>query len=375
VEIDGTEGALHLFADPEREAPQLQPGDLYFPNGCHDVGRINLKSGQTVYLADGAVVYGEIYAEGVENVRVCGRGILDHSKASAGECSKGIIDPPRPSPIEIRYSKGVIIEDIVVRDPCFLSVRPICCEDILIDNIKIVGCWRYNSDGIDLINSKNGIIKNCFVRSFDDSLCLKGFHFPYQGEMFYRGKTYDTMENITFRNCVVWNEWGNALHVGVDLCAKAVKNCVFCDCDIIHASYSCLNVSNVDYAEVSNILYENIRVEYEEGCQMPKIQEYDGEAFEKTPKGEYMPFLFLVKVMENQYSCGGTKRGKLCGITFKDIKISAPKIPPSEIEGFNKEYAVKNITFENITLNGNRLKSLSDMGFKVGDFVFDAECK
>ena len=40
------------------------------------------------------------------------------------------------------------------------------CEDVRIDNIKGIGMWRYNSDGIDLFNCKDAIIKNCFSIDF-----------------------------------------------------------------------------------------------------------------------------------------------------------------------------------------------------------------
>ena len=79
---------------------------MYFGPGEHDVGRIVPKSGQTIYIDSGAVVYGEIFAWDVENVTIAGRGILDHSKMQPGEnLRKEDIDPVRPSPILFQYSK------------------------------------------------------------------------------------------------------------------------------------------------------------------------------------------------------------------------------------------------------------------------------
>ena len=371
VEFDGTEGALHLFANAPENPVLLSENDIYFGPGEHDVGRIVPQSGQTVYIDEGAVVYGEIYAVDVENVTIAGRGVLDHSKICPDISEKDIIDPPRPSPVEIRYSKNIIIRDIIVRDPCFLAVRPICCEDILIDNIKIIGCWRYNSDGIDLINCRRGVIKNCFLRTFDDSVCLKGFHFPYQGEMFYNHRTYDTMEDILFENCVVWNEWGNALHVGIDLCAKEIKNCVFRNCDIIHSAHNALNVSNVDYAEISDIIYEDIRVEYDDVCYEPRIQQSDEDKYVFDPESTYMPKLFLLMVYEDKYSCGGTKRGKIKNITFKNIQVKALQMPPSLMLGYNEEHAVDGVTFENIMLNGNKITDKEELKLKTEDYVYN----
>ena len=87
VELDGTHHALHLFADPpEDEAPK--PGDpnvLYFGPGVHRPGKIQLKSGQTVYVAGGAVVYAAIEGRWVSGVRILGRGIIDTSEFARGQ--------------------------------------------------------------------------------------------------------------------------------------------------------------------------------------------------------------------------------------------------------------------------------------------------
>lgn len=370
VEFDGMQQALHLFADPCEEKISLRDTDLYFGPGEHNVGRIVPSDGQTVYIDKGAVVFGEIYAADAENVTIAGRGILDHSKMLPEESTDDeLIDPTRPSPIVFMYSKNIVIKDIIVRDPCFLAVRPIACEDVVIDNIKIIGCWRYNSDGIDLINTKRGIIRNCFVRSFDDSICLKGFHFPMQGEMFHNHKAYDAMEDITVENCVVWNDWGHALHIGIDLCAREVKSCTFRNCDIIHSTVSSLNVSNVDYAEVYDILYEDIRVEYDGITQEPKIQMSDEEEYVFATKPSYMPKLINAEIRKDKYSCGGTKRGKAKNISFKDISIAAPKMPPSVIAGYSDEYPVDGVILENITLNGRKITDISEMNVSVNEYA------
>ena len=111
VELDGPHHALHLFADPpEEEAPKAgDPNVLYFGPGVHRPGKIQLKSGQTVYVAGGAVVYAMIEGHGVSGVRILGRGIIDSSEFARGQgrrlnspvrqfgCEDRRRDPARPA--------------------------------------------------------------------------------------------------------------------------------------------------------------------------------------------------------------------------------------------------------------------------------------
>ena len=71
VELDGPHHALHLFADPpEAEAPKSDAaGVRYFGPGVHRPGKIRLQSGETLYVAGGAVVYTAVEARGAVPLR------------------------------------------------------------------------------------------------------------------------------------------------------------------------------------------------------------------------------------------------------------------------------------------------------------------
>lgn len=375
VEFDGTSGALHLFADPAEAIPVPSGDVLYFGPGEHDVGHIELKSNQTVYIDTGAVVYGEIYGCDVENVRILGKGILDHSKQTTPNNDTSFVDPLRPSPIVIRYGKNVELRGITVRDPFFLAVRPIACEGVHIDNVKVIGCWRYNSDGIDLINTRHAVIENCFVRSFDDSFCLKGFCYPFADEMHHNGRTYDVMEDVIFRNCVAFNEWGKALEVGVDLCASEVKNCRFENCDVIHACGMAMDVTNVDYADVHDITFENIRVEHGATASRPMYQ-FEEDTVYTGENSDYMPLLMLCNVTySDEYSAPGDVRGKIHGITFRNIQVHSPRMLPSEFVGYSKAYGVNGVTVADLSWNGRKLTDFTEANITVKEHAHNVILK
>ena len=91
--------------------------------------------------------------------------------------------------ISLKNVINAFISGIILRDPHEWTVVPRNCDSITIDNIKLIGLWRYNSDGIDLVNSKNITIRNTFVRSFDDNIVIKGLKQAYNEQ-------YNTIENI-----------------------------------------------------------------------------------------------------------------------------------------------------------------------------------
>ncbi len=53
---------------------------IYFEGGIHEVGVLNLNSNQTIFIDEGAVVYGCINSYKSQNIKILGKGILDNSK-------------------------------------------------------------------------------------------------------------------------------------------------------------------------------------------------------------------------------------------------------------------------------------------------------
>ena len=94
---------LHLFANPlETETyTEARKGVMYFGPGIHKPddlpnNELRIPSNTTVYLAPGAVIKAKLLVDKAENVRIIGRGILDH--------------PIRG--IEVTDSKNVLIEGV-----------------------------------------------------------------------------------------------------------------------------------------------------------------------------------------------------------------------------------------------------------------------
>lgn len=377
VEPYGRHGALHIFADPVKE--YNKDNVIYYGRGEHDVGMIELKSNQTLFIDEGAVVYACIKAQDAENIKIIGRGILDNSRnkeeilfeVNADNNDADVRNAKRLHTIQLEYCTNIEIDGITIRDSLVYNIRPIGCHNLNISNVKIIGCWRFNSDGIDMHNCEDVHISNCFIRTFDDSICVKGFDF-YQNEedMNHNGKMYDCFKNITVDNCVIWNDWGKCLEIGAETRAEEICGVHFKNCDIIHVMGPVLDCYNVDYADVHDVVYENINVEYDDVIPQMIGQKNDAHKYEDEPSDpENAPLLINASVeYHKEYSAGGKRRGKNRKMTFKNIHLFGRQKIKIGMFGYDSEHKCSDITIDGLFKNGQRISSLDECEYSCNEF-------
>lgn len=385
VEAYGRQKALHIFADPPAVHTPKE-GDLYFGPGEHQVGLIEMQPNQTVFIDAGAVVYGRIHAIDCPNIKILGRGILDCSRIREEllfevheEAARAAVrNAVRHRPIQLEYCDNAQIEGITVRDSLVYNIHPRCCRGLHIANVKLIGNWRYNSDGIDMHNCRDVLIENCFLRTFDDCLCVKGMDCFYDGDLdkaVYEathrgGQVYDTFENITVRNCVLWNDWGKCLEIGAETRAEEICNVVFEDCDIIHVMGPVLDCCNMDYADIHDVTYQNINVEYDHTIPKPVLQGADAAVYE-NPDPDYAPPLMKVCIeYHHEYSAGGTRRGRCHDITFRNIRLWGRQTPRLVFNGFDGQHLVEEVTVENLYHNGKLLSSFQETDYRPNPYTW-----
>ena len=188
IEPDGKRGPLLLFANPLEEDPPLPhaPGVRYFGPGIHHAGKIVMTSNQTLYLAGGAVVKGGVIAEG-SNIRILGRGILD---GSDWPWRRG----PTPHMVSIRGT-DVEVSGITIRGSSHWTIVPRDSQRVTVGHVKICNSRVQNDDGINPCNSQDVLITDCFIRSDDDCVALKGLSYA---------AVDSNVERITVENCTLW---------------------------------------------------------------------------------------------------------------------------------------------------------------------------
>lgn len=387
VEAYGRNRALHIFVDPivDYAIDRAEKNLIYFGAGEHDVGQIELHSGQTLFLDEGAVVYACVHAMDAENIRILGRGILDNSRnkeqilfeMNVEGNDEAVNNATRQHTVQLEYCTNVEIDGITIRDSLVYNIRPIGCENLNIKNVKIIGCWRFNSDGIDMHNCVDVHISDCFIRTFDDSICVKGFDCYYKGDveaavyaaMYRNGKAYDVFKNVLVERCVIWNDWGKALEIGAETRAEEICNIRFENCDLIHLTGPALDCMNVDYADVHEVTFEDIRVECDEVIPKGLIQQNDAHTY-VNPDPDYMPLTLCAHVVfHHEYSAGGVRRGKNRDLTFRNIYVLGKHLPRARFGGYNEEHKTEDVLIDGLYLNGERLTELTGENWNMEAFA------
>jgi hypothetical protein len=339
VEINGeTIRSLHLFANPpEADTPRPNdPGVIYFGPGVHEISHLVVGDNQTVYVAGGAVVRAIIkpdekfhisgysglrgYSPSFElkgrNIKFRGRGIIDQ-----GNCTTHARN--------MLYVRGsdITVEGVILRDASTWTVPVRQSDRVTIRNIKLLG-YRANSDGIDICNSRDVMVEDCFIRTLDDLIVIKAD--KGQGEV----------KRITARRCVLWNQVAHALSVGAEL-RENVDDILFTDCDVIHDTGRewALRIYHCDAATISNIRFEDLRIE----------------------EARRLISVWIGKAVWSR----DAERGHIRNVSFKNIS-AATQGPRVELKGFDANHNTEAITFDNVRINGQPL-TMSDI--KTNAFV------
>ena len=317
----------------------------YFAPGLHDIGTLRLKSNDSVYIAGGAVVYGCFISDDAENIRIWGRGILDgaHIQRADMRARAGF------GCLHIRNSRKVSIKGIILRDPNSWGCNIRECQDVEVSDLKFIGFWRYNADGIDIWNSSDVCVDGCFIRAFDDSFVVRA--------------TDNTMKGIHFSNCVLWNDWGQSSVITARHHIKKIEDITFKNIDIIRAEVCALRLGNYNGADIRNIEYENINLEIDEWVPRQKMQKKENreERYIPKPEDKYCPSLIRVYIDEPS--------GIVENVTYRNIKVYGNTNTPSSFKGMDSEHRVNNILIKNLQFNDKVITDFKEANITVGKFV------
>lgn len=329
---------LHLFTNPlETEIPNAKDDDIiYFKPGVHEVagGKLEVPSGKTVYLAGGAILKGQILLHNVSNVNIRGRGMVDQ------EVRLGI---------HIANSKNVQVEGVFASQ-CLAGGS----TNINITNVKCISFFGWG-DGMNIMASNNVTYEHVFNRTSDDC------HTVYATRKGFTGGA----QNITMRNSTLWADVAHPIMIGIHGNSNdpdTIQNLRYSNIDILdhkekQVDYQgCMAINAGDNNLVRDVIFEDIRVEnFREGQ------------------------LVNLRIFYNEKYCTAPGMG-IENILFRNIEYHGDRANLSILAGYDETRKVKNVTFEDLKINGvvihdvmegkPRWYKTSDMaGFYIGEHV------
>jgi hypothetical protein len=317
IEPDGRKAPLLLFANPsETDVPK--PGDegvVYFGPGMHKPEKIILGSEQTLYLAAGAVVKAEAMARG-SNIRIRGRGILD---GSDWQWRTG----PVGNLIAIRNSTNVEISGITLRGSSHWTIVPKNCRRVTIRNVKICNSRVQNDDGINPCNSQDVLITDCFIRSDDDCVALKGLDFNGRNS---------NVERITVENSTLWCDRARIFLLGHESRAEFMRDITLRNLDIIHFTMTPFLLESGEDMRLQGVTIEDIRIH-----------------------GEGQKQFIRLRPVVNQYMRKKVP-GFISNIRFKNVTVEGQSGDYLvQLQGADAEHNVRDVTFESVSITGSIL--------------------
>lgn len=311
---------LLIFADPpETDVPARDAENVvWFGPGVHELpgGQLEMRPGQTVYLAGGAFVRGRILGQGAKGARILGRGIL----------SGDLLSPTDPAGkkgehfVVLRASDDVLVDGPTLADSPHFNLT-IAGKRAVVRNVKMISWW-FGTDGVGI--QSHGLVEDCFFKVNDDAVKL--YH-----------------DDTTVRRCVIW-QMENGAPFQISWNMPGSNSCFrVSDCDIIRVEHSWKNDNEAVFCAIhggsghmSDYVFEDIRIESARWRLVSLITQ------------------------TNEFARGVTEPGTISDVTFRNITADGPFALPSRLRGFGPRSRIDGIVFDHVRVGGRTLGSLAD---------------
>lgn len=333
VEINDRVNPLFLFADTP-DVPDIKATYFYGP-GIHRIpgdGRMTLESGQSVYLAAGAILEGRfLLAEGSNNISIKGRGILCNGEWPHTSTKVSFLIPHSTF-----YSGGTsnfILEGLTLVQGAGWTVaiedfNGNATHDNLYKNINMVQ-FAGNTDGIWITGDRNRV-ENCFLFTNDDAIVSKG-------------GSGSVVSNLVFWGGV----WGRLSLI-----------------------------QNLYGRSITNLLVENVDIIGKEGGPTFMLLEHKGGPIELRDV-TFRNIRFEDRRKYDEYSRGQfiTYSGEGAQCTIQNLNLENFTLDQQfQEEGFmegSEIYPFKGITFKNLRMGGKQILSAEDSHIRFNSYVTD----
>jgi polygalacturonase len=240
----------------------------------------------------------------------------------------------RPFTIFLIDSQNVSLTDFSLTDPAFWAIRVTGCNDLVIDNIKILTDLMVpNADGIDIDRCQRVRIANCYLETADDCISLKSCSGT---------ASFGDVSDILIENCVMISTSG-AITLGTESVGD-IKKVLVRNCEV-KKSHRGFAVRSREGGTISDVVFENSKLQTRAFSPMWWGH---GEALHVTA------FAWNTKENLNEGNPERLLPGKVRNITFRNLEVDSEA---GILNWAASADLVDGVSYENIQLSiGTRSK-------------------
>jgi hypothetical protein len=315
---------LFLFdGTPPPPAPVAGPHVRIIPAGIHHES-LNPKSGDTIYLAPGAYIFGSLNLFNVGGIRILGRGTIVYEGTQDPNTDEGWMQKPDWHCIGSMNARNVQIDGLtcVVRARTW-SIQMKDSFNFTFDDLRVIGGnpGNANQDGMDWLGGGGTIVRDAFIRASDDVFGIQGNWDGYtEDEILAPGKDVD---NILIENSELSTSISNIVRPGWPQKTFNSRNFTLRDSDILHAgigacgqTFALLGFWGADKAkgDHSGYMFENLFLD--NWYSLVQMQ-MDQDPSQPGLHGFTFRNIWALDQPPLTYS---TLRGDVSGVTFDNVK-------------------------------------------------------
>lgn len=351
-------------------------GSVIVSGGTYYTGTVTMLSDVTLYIDEGAELSVPAYddldedimdsalikANAVNDWSICGPGKLNGQGTDyTNEAKDGsVYYPPEEFSLKDRVldardrirerksvgyniiyafnCRNISLSNLVLHEASTWTVKLERCNgvtitDLVIDNNIHVA----NSDGIDIVSSKNVNISHCFIATGDDGIVIKS--------------PSDNVENVFVDDCSIMslaNNFKIGTETGFDVKNVEVGNCYFFTAECA-GGYSGIAIESADGADLSDIYVHDIVMDNVTSALL----------------------IWLGYRLDKDKGSTG-KMGSINGVTIENIDANNIDLPSAAVgcEYDGARYRVQNVTIKNVTAVYR--DCYEDINIYKGDSVLEA---
>ncbi|MHC4117713.1 MAG: glycoside hydrolase family 28 protein [Planctomycetota bacterium] len=255
----------------------------------------------------------------------------------------------RPNFIQTYRCKNILIEGVTILRSPMWEIHPVLCESVTVRRVT-VDSHGPNNDGCNPESCNGVLIEDCYFDTGDDCIALKS------GRNNDGRRVNRPVENVVVRNCRMKDGHGGIV-IGSEISGGArnifAENCLMDSPNLDRMLR--IKTNSVRGGTIEHIFLRNIRVG-QVGDAIFRVnflyEEGDADRFTPTVRDVHMSNITAEKSKYGLY-LRGYERSPVRDIYLENCDFK-------NLEKGNQLEHVKNISFENVTMNGRPVTTVEE---------------